>query len=319
MSVRTVSKWLARYRARGRGGSARSFARRRARIPQSDAGGAGRGDRGAAPVADDGGGDRRGAGDAALDGLGGADPDRAGQALAAGAARAGQPLRAQPARRAAPHRRQEARPDRPARPPRQRRPPHPQHAGSAGSTSTSASTTRPGSPTSRCSTTRRPSPRVGFLRRAVAHYRAHGIRVERVMTDNGSGYRATIHALACQTLGSGTSAPGPTGRAPTAKPNASSAPCSAAGPTARSTPADRTPRRPPRLARLLQSPTTTRQPQPPTAHEPHPRLMNNVLLGPTSSPAEVDTPPRAPPPHVGATEDIGMWSGSLARGRTYIL
>jgi transposase InsO family protein len=40
----------------------------------------------------------------------------------------------------------------------------------------------------------------GFLRRAVAHYREHGIQVERVMTDNGSCYRATIHALACQTL-----------------------------------------------------------------------------------------------------------------------
>jgi transposase InsO family protein len=41
----------------------------------------------------------------------------------------------------------------------------------------------------------------GFLRRAVAHYRAHGIRVERVMTDNGSCYRAVIHALACKALG----------------------------------------------------------------------------------------------------------------------
>jgi len=41
----------------------------------------------------------------------------------------------------------------------------------------------------------------GFLRRAVAHYRAHGIRVERVMTDNGSCYRAVVHALACKTLG----------------------------------------------------------------------------------------------------------------------
>ena len=41
---------------------------------------------------------------------------------------------------------------------------------------------------------------VGFLRRAVAYYRAHGIQVERVMTDNGSCYRATIHALACQAL-----------------------------------------------------------------------------------------------------------------------
>jgi transposase InsO family protein len=41
----------------------------------------------------------------------------------------------------------------------------------------------------------------GFLRRAVAHYRAHGIRVERVLTDNGSCYRGVVHALACKTLG----------------------------------------------------------------------------------------------------------------------
>ena len=37
----------------------------------------------------------------------------------------------------------------------------------------------------------------GFLRRAVAYYRARGIRVERVMTDNGSCYRGVVHALAC--------------------------------------------------------------------------------------------------------------------------
>ena len=42
---------------------------------------------------------------------------------------------------------------------------------------------------------------VGFLRRASAHFAAYGIRVERLMTDNGSAYRATIHALACKTLG----------------------------------------------------------------------------------------------------------------------
>jgi transposase InsO family protein len=42
---------------------------------------------------------------------------------------------------------------------------------------------------------------IGFLRRAVAHYAAFGIRVERLMTDNGSAYRATIHALACKALG----------------------------------------------------------------------------------------------------------------------
>ena len=42
---------------------------------------------------------------------------------------------------------------------------------------------------------------LGFLRRALAHLRAHGIRVERVMSDNGSAYVSIVHALACKTLG----------------------------------------------------------------------------------------------------------------------
>ncbi|KAA0274129.1 MAG: IS481 family transposase [Acidobacteria bacterium] len=42
---------------------------------------------------------------------------------------------------------------------------------------------------------------VGFLKRAVAYYRAHGITVEAVMTDNGSAYRSVVHAIACRALG----------------------------------------------------------------------------------------------------------------------
>ena len=42
---------------------------------------------------------------------------------------------------------------------------------------------------------------VGFLHRAVAFYQRHGIQIERVLTDNGGGYRSTIHALACRALG----------------------------------------------------------------------------------------------------------------------
>ncbi len=42
---------------------------------------------------------------------------------------------------------------------------------------------------------------VGFLKRAVAFYAAHGITVERVMTDNGPGYTSIAHAIACRTLG----------------------------------------------------------------------------------------------------------------------
>ena len=42
---------------------------------------------------------------------------------------------------------------------------------------------------------------IGFLKRAVAFYRSHGVAVERLMTDNGSAYRSAVHALACRRLG----------------------------------------------------------------------------------------------------------------------
>jgi transposase InsO family protein len=41
---------------------------------------------------------------------------------------------------------------------------------------------------------------VGFLRRALAFFRRHGIRVQRVMSDNGSAYRSKLHAVACRAL-----------------------------------------------------------------------------------------------------------------------
>ena len=39
-----------------------------------------------------------------------------------------------------------------------------------------------------------------FLRRAVAYYRRYGIRVEAVLSDNGSCYRGLAHAIACRRL-----------------------------------------------------------------------------------------------------------------------
>jgi len=41
---------------------------------------------------------------------------------------------------------------------------------------------------------------VGFLRRAVAFYASHGITVQQLLTDNGSAYISTVHALACRAL-----------------------------------------------------------------------------------------------------------------------
>jgi transposase InsO family protein len=42
---------------------------------------------------------------------------------------------------------------------------------------------------------------IAFLRRAAAFFERHGIKVERVLTDNGSPYRSTVHAIACRALG----------------------------------------------------------------------------------------------------------------------
>ena len=39
-----------------------------------------------------------------------------------------------------------------------------------------------------------------FLRRAVAFYRRYGIRVQAVLSDNGSAYRSTMHAITCRRL-----------------------------------------------------------------------------------------------------------------------
>jgi transposase InsO family protein len=42
---------------------------------------------------------------------------------------------------------------------------------------------------------------VAFLKRATAFFARHGICVERLLTDNGSAYRSTIHAIACRAIG----------------------------------------------------------------------------------------------------------------------
>lgn len=42
---------------------------------------------------------------------------------------------------------------------------------------------------------------VGFLRRALAFYERHGIKVEGLLTDNGAAYRSTVHLIACRSLG----------------------------------------------------------------------------------------------------------------------
>ncbi len=42
---------------------------------------------------------------------------------------------------------------------------------------------------------------IGFLRRAIAFYERHGMKVQELLTDNGSPYRSAVHALACKAFG----------------------------------------------------------------------------------------------------------------------
>ena len=193
-------------------------------------------DRRAAPVADDGGGDRRGSGmplstvSAVL--------TRIGLGKLRGSSRPSRPTATSAdAGRARPHRRQEAR------------------CGSSGAghrvtgdrhgsrkgrdrLGVRARLRRRRDPTRlRRSARRRESlTAVGFLRRAVAYYAAYGIH-GRARPDR---QRARLHldsstSSPAPRSASTTSAHGPTGPAPTEKQSASSAPCSAAGPTAPST------------------------------------------------------------------------------------
>jgi transposase InsO family protein len=42
---------------------------------------------------------------------------------------------------------------------------------------------------------------IGFLKRAIAFFKRHGMQVRELLTDNGAPYRSTVHAIACRALG----------------------------------------------------------------------------------------------------------------------
>ena len=103
-------------------------------------------------------------------------------------------------------------------------------AASAGSSSTSASTTPRASPSPEILPDER-GERRRLPQAAVAYYASLGVTVVRVMTDNGSCYRAKAFPEPAGGSASSTSAPGPTRPGPTARPSASSRPRCANGPT----------------------------------------------------------------------------------------
>lgn len=76
---------------------------------------------------------------------------------------------------------------------------------------------------------------ITFLKAAVACYARLGITVERVMTDNGSCYKAFAFRGACKRLGLRHIRPDPAPLKQTVRPNASSRPLCANGPMQRPT------------------------------------------------------------------------------------
>jgi transposase-like protein len=77
----------------------------------------------------------------------------------------------------------------------------------------------------------------GFLLRAAAFYAAHGITIQRVMTDNAAAYRrGGAFRAAVQTLGASNASPASTDPRPTARSSGSTAPCWPSGPTCGPTP-----------------------------------------------------------------------------------
>jgi hypothetical protein len=108
----------------------------------------------------------------------------------------------------------------------------------------------------------------GFLKRATGFYARHGITIEQLLTDNGPGYRSTIHAIACRILGIRHLRTRPHRPQPTGKQSDSSAHSSPAGPTAPSTAT--APSAPPPLTAGSGTTTITEDTQPSATTRPSP-------------------------------------------------
>ena len=116
-------------------------------------------------------------------------------------------------------------------------------------------------------------PPSAFWQRARAFFAAHGITVERVLTDNGSCYRVqATGSPSSSPTASHHATPGPTGPRPTARSNGSTAPCSTNGPTSAPTAQKRERRR--RTRRAGSTPTTITATTPPSAAPPITRVNN---------------------------------------------
>ena len=125
-----------------------------------------------------------------------------------------------------------------------------------------------------------------FLRAAVTDYARLGIKIRRVLTDNGPCYRSASSAAVAATSASNRASPAPTHPTPTAKPNALSRPLCANGPTPRPM---RTPHKGPKNYRTESTATTTIA-----------RMLALTSLRQSAHPARSKTEQRVETPHLDA-------------------
>ena len=123
---------------------------------------------------------------------------------------------------------------------------------------------------------------IGVLRRAVSWFAARGVTVERVLSDNGSAYNSHAWRDACTDSASRPRRPGPTGRRPTARSNASTAPSRRLGLRHALPQRVSPPQRPTSLAARLQSPPAPHRHRQATTHHPVDQPPWAVHLGRSS-------------------------------------
>ena len=153
----------------------------------------------------------------------------------------------------------------------------------AGATPTSPSMTTPATPPSSCAPASTPPTASAFTADVIAAYAQRGTPIQRILTDNGSGYRSAALRRRCSpTTASATSAPAPTRPGRTAKPKRSSASSNANGPTPSSTPPAATAPKPSQAG--CAGTTTTDHTAASAATHPSP--ASHTLRGPTLAPGQ---------------------------------
>jgi hypothetical protein len=121
---------------------------------------------------------------------------------------------------------------------------------------------------------------VGFLERAIAWFVAHGVTVERIMTDNGPGYRSKLHARTIKRLKIKHLFTPALPATHERKSRAVHPNTAAQVGVLHRLPNERPSRSSPRtLGALLQSPATTRIPRSPSSRNPPTRGRLNNLPG----------------------------------------